>query len=250
VEDATPGLPAGELPPVRARPYGSRRDRPGAATARCRFVTYQPEEAHVFEFKIEGSADVLKFGPRDPAEVVDRLKELHELAAKLHAAGWPVWSTTTGLGFRVPDGCADEDEVQRRLAALGIEELFDVGCSRTWDDLLRAKAGYEDALWYERVVEFLRSPAYDPQAEFRRRPQAVRDMLARKHAIEQRSPCEEAALPPLARAIFTAKLMALRWLCGEPEAPEPWSPSPLWDLPDAAGEQDLDNAAPTAGEGR
>jgi hypothetical protein len=201
----------------------------------------------VFQFILDRLPELSHLGPPDPDEVADRLLQLHETVVRLRDACWPVWFTVGGIGFRAPDNCDNMDEVRRRLADLDVSETFEAACSPTRDDLLRADAQYKDLRWYDGVVQFLRSPGYHPRLEFRRRPHAVRDMLARKQAIEQRYPWGALhSVEERLKAIVQA--LALDWLRGSRE-PETWSPSPLWDAPDESDRQALDEPAPTPGGG-
>ena len=80
----------------------------------------------MFQFNLDQpQGGLFDADPLDPDEVAPRLRLLHELVKKLCAAGWPVWFTVGGVGFSAPDDCEDVDEVEQRLADLGITEPFE-----------------------------------------------------------------------------------------------------------------------------
>jgi hypothetical protein len=99
------------------------------------------------EFRLTEPHALRLHGARRARYTAARFRRLAAIAAKLCRAGWPVWSTMTGLAFEAPGtgpdwAFEDEDEweeqldlVDCRLADLGIDEEFDPDPGKTVDKL-------------------------------------------------------------------------------------------------------------------
>lgn len=186
---------------------------------------------HVYEFRVEPSWGTgTSSEPAEAGEVLEQLQQLHQLATTLRDAGWPIWRTLTGPGFQAPDGCADADEVRRRLAGLGVTEPFEAGSGRTLAELEDAEEDLADRLWYSRLLTYLEVMKVDMVAERKRRPRGVEDVLQRMRALEERYGLDPGAeADPFLSFVLAGKLTALRWaLGGGWNNLRRWSPSPLW----------------------
>lgn len=173
-----------------------------------------------------------------------RVIELTKVAQTLAAAGWPVHWSIAGLAFDVPPEIRrspkeerDPAAIRQKLAALGIEDEFRIGSSRSWTEVIVAKHECRDKVWYANVDHDLRNPPeFDPDfrcccddgddTQLLELMKETEELYGRKELIVETD---------YARGALNGRQEALDWLFGE-EWPE-LEPEDEWEAEEAEMER-------------
>jgi hypothetical protein len=81
------------------------------------------------------SKDVL-----DEASMTARMADMVTIARKLTAVGWGIKWTVTGLAFTSPGNSKDLGAIREKLSGMDIPDEVRQCSSRSWRDLVTAKA--------------------------------------------------------------------------------------------------------------